>query len=413
MEVSRLHLAFFSFPGLGHLRPVLPVVRESLARGHDVSFVVADRFAGTVAKTGARVITYESEFPAAVPDVATADDLAAAVAAYLREAFAPLPAVRELADGDPVDLVVEDALSTAVSGIVADQAGCPVVRMFPGLAGNDEVPLNGSESDSEGPGLDPEHPAIAALRRDIPETLAAHGIATDRLEQIRAGGSVAANLVFVPKRFQPGSESFGDDFVFVGPEPPGDDPAAEWTPPTDGARVVLISLGTSSNSNPEFFRACGQVFAGTGWRVVMTTAGHVDDATSAVMPGNVELHGWLDHHAVLPHADVVVCQAGAGSLMDAFGHGVPVVVVPQQPDARAMARHVHEQGLGLALLGQVTGDQVREAAEAVVADTAMASRVTAMRSAIRSAGGARRAADVLERVAAGPSIDRESDASWT
>jgi MGT family glycosyltransferase len=413
VEVSRLHLAFFSFPGLGHLRPVLPVVRESLARGHDVSFVVAERFADMVAKTGARVITYESEFPAAVPDVVTADDLATVIACYFTEAFAALPvAWREFADR-PADVFVEDALSTAVSGLVADRAGRPVVRVFPGFAGNDDVPLNGSEPEPGGPSLDPDHPAITGFQRELPERLAAYGIGQERLDRVQAGGAVAANLVFVPELFQPRAECFGDDFVFVGPEPPGDRPAAGWTPPADGARVVLVSLGTSSNGNPEFFRACGQAFAGSGWRVVMTTAGHVDEDTAAAMPDNVELHAWLDHHAVLPHADVVVCQAGAGSLMDAFGHGVPVVVVPQQPDAKAMARHVAALGLGRALLGPVTGTQVREAVDAVAADTATAARVAAMRSAIRSGGGATRAADVLERVAAGPPIDRESDAAWT
>ncbi len=413
MEGSPLHLVLFTFPGLGHVRPALPVVRELLVRGHDVSVVVAERFAGTVAKTGARVITYESEFPAAVPDVATSDELATVMVHYFKEAFAALPiAWREFADR-PVDVVVEDALSTTVSGLIADRAGCPVVRMFPGFAGNDEVPVNGSEPEPDSPTLDPDHPAITGFQRELLGRLAAYGIEPERVERVYTGGAVAANLVFVPERFQPRAECFGDDFVFVGPEPPGDRPAEGWTPPEDGARVVLVSLGTSSNSNPDFFRACGQEFAGTGWRVVMTTAGHVDETTAAAMPENVELHAWLDHHNVLPYADVVVCQAGAGSLMDAFGHGVPVVVVPQQPDARAMARHVDALGLGRALLGSVTGRDVREAVDAVAADSAIASRVADMRSAIRSGGGARRAVDVLERVTVGPPSHRESDAAWT
>jgi MGT family glycosyltransferase len=410
VEVTGPHVAFFSFPGFGHIRPALPVVRELISRGHDVSYVVAERFAGAVGETGARVLPYASDFPASLPEVTTADELAEVVVCYLREAFAALPVAWLEFAGQRVDLVVEDALSTAVSGLVADRAGCPVVRLFPGFAGNDEVPLNGSEPEPGGPSLDAEHPAIAGFQRELPGLLGAQGISVEQLERVKAG-AVAANLVFVPKAFQPRAECFGDDFVFVGPQPPAGRPPGGWTPPRDGSRVALVSLGTSSNSNPGFFWACGQAFAGSGWRVVMTTAGHVDAETAAAMPENVELHAWLDHHAVLPYCAVVVCQSGTGSLMDAFGHGVPVVAVPQQPDARATARHVAALGLGHVLPGDATAAAVRDAVDEVAADGAITARVAAMRDAIASAGGARRAAGVLARAAAGLASERGSDSA--
>ena len=396
VDVSGGHVAFFGFPGFGHLRPTLPVVRELLSRGHEVSYVVAERFAGVVAETGARVLTYPSAFPESMPDVHTADDLAEVLAHYLDEAYAPLAAAwPEFADR-PVDLVVQDVLSTDVGTLVARRAGCGVVRLFAGFGGNDEVPLNGSETELEGPPLDPAHPALAACGERITALLGKFGLDTPP-EFPPGGGEVVANLVFVPRAFQPRPECFGDDFVFVGPT--GDDGAAAdgWAAPAEDVPVVLVSLGTSSNSNPGFFTACGQAFAGTGWRVVMTTAGHVGDDLAAAMPDNVELHSWLDHRAVLPHTDVVVCQAGTGSLMDAFGHGVPVVAVPQRPEARVTAQQVERLGLGRALLDDVTGDDVRDAVLAVAADAAVAAEVAGMRAAIQASGGAKKAADVLER----------------
>ncbi|WP_372666781.1 macrolide family glycosyltransferase [Amycolatopsis kentuckyensis] len=396
MDVSGRHVAFFGFPGFGHLRPTLPVVRELLARGHEVSYVVAERFAGVVAETGATVLTYPSAFPKSMPDVHTADDLATVLAHYLDEAYAPLATAWPAFADRPVDLVVEDVLSTDVGGLVARRAGCGVVRLFAGFGGNDEVPLNGSEVELAGPPLDPAHPALAACGERITALLAEFGLDTPPAFP-PGGGEVVANLVFVPRAFQPRAECFGDEFVFVGPT--GDDGAVaeSWGPPGGDVPVVLVSLGTSSNSNPEFFTACGQAFAGTGWRVVMTTAGHVGDDVAAAMPDNVELHSWLDHRAVLPHTDVVVCQAGTGSLMDAFGHGVPVVAVPQRPEARVTAAQVERLGLGRALLDDVTGEDVRDAVLAVAADAAMAKEVARMREAIQASGGAKRAADVLER----------------
>ncbi|MGW4524761.1 macrolide family glycosyltransferase [Amycolatopsis sp. NPDC004378] len=394
MDVSARHVAFFGFPGFGHIRPTLPVVRELLARGHEVSYVVAERFAGVVRETGANVFTYHSDFPESMPDVHTADDLATVLAHYLDEAFAPLAtAWRAFAD-HPVDLVVEDVLSTDVGGFVARRAGCGVVRLFAGFGGNDEVPLNGSETELAEP-LDPAHPVLAACGERVKARLAEFGL--DSPQDSARGGAVVANLVFVPRAFQPRAECFGEEFVFVGPTGGDGGPVrGGWAPPATDP-VVLVSLGTSSNSNPGFFTACGQAFAGTGWRVVMTTAGHVGDDVAAAMPDNVELHSWLDHRAVLPHTDVVVCQAGTGSLMDAFGHGVPVVAVPQRPEARVTAQQVERLGLGRALLEDVTGDDVRDAVLAVAADRAVAAEVARMRAAIETSGGARRAADVLEQ----------------
>ncbi|WP_344416239.1 macrolide family glycosyltransferase [Amycolatopsis minnesotensis] len=403
MDPSGEHIVFFSFPGFGHLRPTLPVVRELLSRGHEVSYVVAERFADDVAATGARVITYPSSFPAVVPLIRTGDELAEVLVHYFEEGFAALPAAwRELADRR-IDVVVEDALSTAVSRLLAERAGCPVVRLFAGLAGNDEVPLNGSEADSEdAPELDPSHPKVVASYRSVLATLAEYGVDAAGMERIRTGGEVAANLVFVPRAFQPRPECFGEDFVFVGPVggPPVAPPdSARWAAP--GAKgTVLLSLSTSSDNGPEFFRSCGRAFEGTGWRVLMAIGGEVDPAVAADLPENVEMHAWLDYGAVLPHVDVVVCQAGTGTLMETFAHGVPVVTVPQQPDAVVLARHVQALGLGTALLGEVTGDDVRDAVFAVSTDGKIAAEVARMREAVLASGGERLAADALERVAA-------------
>lgn len=395
VDVSGGHVAFFGFPGFGHLRPTLPVVRELVSRGHDVSYVVAERFAGVVAETGATVLTYPSAFPESMPDVHTADDLARVLAHYLDEAYAPLATAWPAFADRPVDLVVQDVLSTDVGALVARRAGCGVVRLFAGFGGNDEVPLNGSEPELAGPPLDPAHPALAACGERITALLGKFGL--DAPDALPPGGETVANLVFVPRAFQPRPECFGEEFVFVGPT--GDDGAAAdgWAAPGSDTPVVLVSLGTSSNSNPGFFTACGRAFAGTGWRVVMTTAGHVGDDVAAAMPDNVELHAWLDHRVVLPHTDVVVCQAGTGSLMDAFGHGVPVVAVPQRPETRAIAQQVERLGLGRSLVGDVSGDDVRDAVLAVAADAAVAGEVARMRAAIKAAGGAKKAADVLER----------------
>ena len=354
-------------------------------------------FVDTVVAAGATPLPYRSSFPAVVPAVRTADDLAEAFGALMREGVAALPSAWPAFADDPVDLVVEDALSTGASRLVANRAGCPVVRVFAGLAGNDEVPLNGSEPGPGDPKLDPGHPVFARLGGEMAALLRDQGLDPAESERVVATTVPAANLVFVPRSFQPRADVFDESFVFVGPGVP--EPSRErWQPPA-ARRVALVSLGTSAPNNPRFFRDCAEAFADTDWHLVMTTGGHLDPELAAELPGSVELHTFLDHAAVLPHADVQVCQAGAGSLMDAFARGVPVVVVPQQPDARAVACHVEELGLGRALLGAVTGNAIRAAVDDVVAAEGTLVRIRAMAADIRKAGGAPRAVGVLEELA--------------
>ncbi|GAB3440750.1 glycosyltransferase [Streptomonospora sediminis] len=403
MDDTARNFAFFSFPRVGHIGPTLPVVRALRARGHTVTYVVGDRFGGLVAETGARTLCYPSDFPASVPRMTTSADLAEVVAAYLREGIAPLPiACTELA-GRPVDVVVEDALSTVASRLVAERADCPVVRVFPGLAGNEQVPINGVEPGPGDPSLDPDHPAITAVAAELPERVRSCGLDTAELDRIRTARAAAANLVFVPRAFQPRAECFTDDFVFVGPSSAARPAAAAagWRPRADAAKVALVTLGTSANGNPGFFRSCADAFAGTGWQVLMAGGGHMDPAEMQDMPRETEPHAWLDFDAVLPHVDVMVCQAGAGTLMDAFRHGVPVVAVPQQPDARATAERTEQLGLGRVVRGEATGTAVRDAAMAVACDGRIARNVALMEAEIRGCPGAEGAADVLERIAAG------------
>lgn len=392
------HVLWLSFPAFGHIKASLAMVEELRRRGHRVTYVVADRLADRVATTGARVVTYDAPFPEAITLEESATTM---LVAFLEESFAPLETALALAAADPPDVVVHDALASDTAVAVSRRHRVPRVRTYPGFAANDQVPLASPGTDTSGrEPVDPTDPRLAELGERLRTRVEAAGVA-ELLDLGAPGGAsadkdTALNIACIPRAFQVGADTFGDGFLFAGPCLREADFAGQWSPPDGAGRTLLISLGTSVNRRPGFFRDCAAAFAGTDWHVVMTLGGGVDPDTVGPLPPNVEAHPWIPHLTVLEHASAFVCQGGINSLMEAFYQGVPVVVVPHQTDAVAAADQAAALGLGRVLPREdFDGAGLRAAVEAVAGDEAMRRNVGEMRQQVRAAPGAAGVADAL------------------
>jgi MGT family glycosyltransferase len=394
-EPARRHVLWLGFPAYGHLKATLGMVEELVRRGHRVTYVVADRLAGRVLGTGAEVVPYASTFPESIDPAASATTM---LIAFLRESFAPLEAALAAAAADPPDLVVHDALASETAIAVSRRHGAPTVRTYAGFGTNPQVPQNGTEPDPNHEPVNPDDPRLHRLTEELTARVEAAGAA----DLFAAGPPDAGlNISFVVKEFQIKGATFGDDYLFAGPCLREQDFAGSWTPPPGDPPVLLVSLGTSVNRHPGFFRQCAETFAGTPWHLVMTLGAGVDPASLGPLPPNVEAHPWIPHLTVLAHATALVCQGGTGSLMEAFHRAVPVVVVPQQQDQRAIARQVADLGVGRAIdPADLTARTLREAVESIAADPEVGRRVATLSHAVRNAPGATSVANRLEAIMA-------------
>ncbi len=393
------HYALFSFPGFGHVSPVLPLTDELVRRGHRVTHFVAERLAEAARRPGVHVVPYVSEFPEPFGPATSSAHAAQMLVDLMLEGFAPLTEALRVLDGDPPDLVLHDDIAPHTARLLAAHWDVPVIRLYAHFVGQ----VKATEEPSTESGVDGISPAEVMSQTLLRDSwvakfaeLASLGFGQDMATHALRQEEAAAELVFVPREFHPDGE-FSEGHVFVGRSP---DPGAEtvrWTPPEKG-RVALVSLGTSQDPRPEFFRRCAEAFEGTGWHLVMTLGGRVSPEQVGAVPDNVELHQWLPHGAVLPHADVYVGAAGMGSMLEALSHATPVVAVPRSEEQRANAGRVVELGLGLTLTeADVTPETLLERVEAVADDEGIAGRVTTMSGHFAEAGGARRAADEIER----------------
>ncbi|WP_328868584.1 macrolide family glycosyltransferase [Streptomyces sp. NBC_00304] len=400
--MSAYHVAFLPFPAFGHINTTLPVVTELVRRGHRVTFATNARFAPLAAEAGATVVEYESWLASRkLPDRVDADYMVREPVRSIDEAIATVP-VYEAGFGDDVpDVLLYDVSTFAAGRVLARKWQRPAIELFATFASNEHYSLTQQIGALYADEIDREHPALIDFFVKQGKLLSDHGLADVTLEEFNAAAD-DANLVFLPRPFQPAEETFDERFAFVG-ACLGDRPEDDlWKPPGDGRPLLLVSMGSFSfDHQKDSLRTWVDAFADSEWQVIVSAGALADSEDLPTVPDNVQLHRWVPQLAVLEHADAFVSHAGMNSVMEAMYFGTPVVAVPHMPEQRLVADRLQELGLGVHVpQAEASGERVRAEVDRIVKDGRTRARVDALSGAMRSADGPVLAADYVEKVAA-------------
>lgn len=358
-----MRLLFVTLTGQGHITPTLPLVAELVRRGHQVEYATEEAVGA-----GSSHLPLPKMSPYIPPD----ENL---LAGWLKHFFAALSATyRVLLDHCTTakpDAIIYDTTNWPAR-LVAEKLGIPAVRTIPNFAANDDFPLHRWMIT----GIDP-----AEIEADCARFAAEHGVSLDFEGTLEVPERL--NLVFLPREFQPGGDTFDDRYRFIGPLL-GDRDQEEWTP--GGTPSLYISLG-SVFTDEAFYRTCIETFADTEWHVAMTTG----DVDLGPVPSNFEIRPRFPQVAVLKQASAFITHAGMNSVMEALSHGVPMVTMPMTPEQKSNADRVLELGLGDRI-----GNDLRAAVTRVSADPDVRANLDRMRAVIAHSGGAGRGADEIE-----------------
>ncbi|WP_330279446.1 oleandomycin glycosyltransferase [Streptomyces sp. NBC_00569] len=379
------HIAFLNIPAAGHVTPTLGVVEELVRRGHKVSYLAADGFAEKIASTGADVIPYATTLdPRTIAPTGAEDWLARVLLGAVREAAATAPTLEAHFGDDLPDCLVYDISMQFLGRVMSRKFGVPGIQLYPVLASHQYF----SEAEGAAEGM------FGQLTRELRAFADAHGLQDVTLDELMS--DAPRNISFMPREFQSDADSFPEDrYTFVGIPLRESDLQGTWQPSSDKP-VVLISLGTTFNTQPEFFAMCAKAFEGLPWHVVIAAGPGVDLEAVGELPPNAEIHTWLTLQAVLEHAGAFVCHGGAGNTMNALYAGVPLVSVPHNGDSEMIAARTGELRLGRVLPPEeVTAETLREAVLEVAADETVQANLRDMRKYMKEAGGAPRAADTI------------------
>ncbi|MDQ3402003.1 MAG: OleI family self-immunity macrolide glycosyltransferase [Actinomycetota bacterium] len=384
----RKHVAFMAVPAHGHTNPSLSLVAELSRRGHRVTFATNHEFVNAVTEAGATAVLYESTFPSTGdPDVVWPEDELGAKRLFQDEFIAVTPQIEAAYRDDHPDLVIYD-IGAWQGPVLAAKWGIPAIQLSPTF-----VAYEGMAEDF---GVDfyaePE-PAMAELHADFDAFVASCGVHLSRIEiQLEPKRCI----VTIPREWQLKGEKVDARYTFVGPSVDERAHQGEWQAPGDRP-VVLVSLGSAYTNRLDFYRECVRAFEGLEWHVLLSVGRYVDPAALGDVPDNFEVVQWVPQVSVLSQASAFVTHAGMGSLTEALYFGVPMIAVPQAVDQFLNGARLTELNLGAHIPNdEVTGERLRAALLHVSSDPEIAANLAAMRDAVRAAGGAPAAADVVE-----------------
>ncbi|UWQ18504.1 glycosyltransferase [Jannaschia sp. M317] len=379
-----MRILFTCIKSESHFRPLLPLARGMHARGHDVRFAAIAPMAEMIKGHG---------FPHLVMDGPSDADRAAFSAmvrdlpkseiadAYVPEFFmgllprAALPSLLpQLADWRP-DLIVRETCELA-GYLAGELQGIRHVRM--------EI-LNAWSEDLFATRFPQVLDALRAYvglpkrRRGPFVDEAAFTLHPAQLDRVDRTGTQT------PFRFRPATSA----------APAGTQ--TDWLP-QDGTPLIYATFGTvtaNQTNPPPIYADTIAALADLPVSVLLTVGRDAPDALMDCAAPNIIVRRFVPQDQVFPHARLVLCHGGSGTVLAAMGAGVPMVVAPSIADQPDNAHCIAAAGLGIAV-PDADATSIRAAVVAALADDSLQSQAAAVARQIAETPDLEAALDRLE-----------------
>jgi MGT family glycosyltransferase len=386
---------FFNIPTHGHINPTLPLVRELVQQGDEITYFAGPRFEEKIRATGAAYGDYGDVYAfdqsrTVAHSILQGSQLAEAAAAIL-------PQVLDSIENERPDYLLFD-MSAPWGNIAAQRYDLPAVACFPHLPFNWRTFLSDKRVLRKGAhSLRPGHGYYRRLQRETGK-LAREQKLRKPSEINVLSSSAELNIVFSSRYFQPFEENFDDSYHYVGPvintDRP-DEPFAISRGP--GQKLIYIAVGTLYQANKVFFEQCMEAFAGDDYAVIMSVGKAVDPEDLGPIPTNFTVAQFVPQLAILDEADLFVTHSGMNSINEAVLALVPMVGVPNTIEQAVNAFRVEQLHGGLYLEPEkLTAGKLRSAAEQVLADPEVRPGLQKIRQSFLQAGGVESAVEAIQ-----------------
>jgi UDP:flavonoid glycosyltransferase YjiC (YdhE family) len=361
-----MRLLFTALAGYGHCFPLIPLAVAARDAGHDVGFATAADFLPNIEKAGitgfpAGIIPQDAFMeevkevdgdPRQLPQEELHKILGRVFGAIVPRAF--------VADLEPVfaerrpDLVICEMMNTGAA-YAAARAGIPCFSHTFGRVA--------------------EYDAGAEIREQVRATAAEFGVVGEP-----ESGFGAPVVDICPESVQTREFLATANRIPLRPvgwSGPGDLPAG--IAGRDRSRpLAYLTLGTQYG-NTDVLTTAITGLAALELDVLVATGPTVGVELLGEVPSNVRLAAWVPQSELLPHVDIVVHHGGSGTMLGAFGAGLPQLILPHGADQFANAEASVAAGVAARLVGEdFTAEAVTETTRTLLADTAVRDAVRAL-----------------------------------
>lgn len=385
------HILVLNFPVNGHVIPTYALVAELADRGHRVTYLTTDQFAGPLAAAGAEVLQYSSGLPTSIKMI-DSNSVASMVGAVYENAAIAESVKSRFASARP-DLIAYDMTTLLAGRVLSLSWHVPAVQLSPTLVSNEHFSLFDESEGRADQEVDPA--SVTEFLIGVADFLSSYGLDMTMTNDLFLQPE-ALTVAYFPREFQIAGDTFDERFAFVGPCLTDRSFQGQWQPASDDP-VLLVSLGTLNYQHQRtFLETCVPAFAGLAWHVVISTGTELDPAELGSLPPNMEAHQRVPQLAILNRARLFVSHCGMGGTMEALSLGVPILAVPQMTEQTVIADRIAELSLGRKITWDIGADELRATMLELVTDESVARAVEQMRGHIQKAGGAARAADEIE-----------------
>jgi zeaxanthin glucosyltransferase len=378
-------------PLSGHANPAAAVAGALLGRGHEVAWCGPETFFrpllgpdATVFSTGTRIYRDVTERGPG------------ALQAVWRHYVVPqarftLRAVDQAALSYQPDVLVADQHALA-GALVARRRGLRWATLAPGLS-----EMGGS----------PEYTTwvqaqLTALRRAAGEPAGAEADEDGEQNQVTDLRFSPYLVISFTTEALLGRRNFPGHFALVGPAMAprgGSSPWSQWSLLDPTRRKLLVTMGTlAADLAGDFYQRVANAVAPL--RSDLQAIVIAPPATLPVPPENVLVTPHVPMLELLPHIDAVVSHGGMNTVCETLAHGIPLVVAPIRWDQPRLAAQVAAAGAGLEVdFSEVTPAELDKAVRAVLDGPGYRAAAARIRDSFAAAGGAARAALLLEQLA--------------
>ena len=174
---------------------------------------------------------------------------------------------------------------------------------------------------------------------------------------------------------------------------------APWEVPrfeaNDDGPLLYVSFGSLGAGDTDLLKRIIAAVGKSRYRALVNVGDYAGAYSDP--PPNVHIAGWYPQPSVIPRTDLVIHHGGNNSFTECLYFGKPAIIMPYVWDGHDNATRVRETGHGLHLdRYEWTDEELLEAVETCLGDSAMQSKLRATSAHMQSRSGTEKAAGLLE-----------------